>query len=152
MMANVNSEIDITKGIPTYESFKEHLETFQIEIHLEPQEFIRLFKNYVLNNLDIDLDELNVYTILDVKGAKLVLDIEYLEDNDPNELYFIMDEFKYHFGRSVFGIRAAMNLNVILRKILSNCNSYKLNDDGSFDVVYSLLDVTQNEIGQYINI
>ena len=95
---------------------------------------------------------MNVLTILDIKGQRIVLDVEYLEENDINELTFLMDEFKLHFGRSIFGVRAAMNLNVILRKILSNCNSYKLNDDGSFDVVYSLLDVTQNEIGQYINI
>jgi hypothetical protein len=63
-----------------------------------------------------------------------------------------MDEFKYHFGRSVFAIRTAINASVVLRKILSNCSSYRWNDDGSIDICYSLLDITQNEIGQYLTI
>ena len=63
-----------------------------------------------------------------------------------------MDEFKHHFGRSVFAIRTCINVSVILRKILANCSSYKWNEDGSIDVCYSLLDITQLEIGQYLNI
>jgi hypothetical protein len=152
MMANIHSEIDLNKGIPNLESFKENLESFIVEIHLEPDEFICLFKEYIKSNLDLDLDELNVLTILDFKSRRIVLDVEYLEENDINELIFLMDEFKYHFGRSVFAIRTAINASVVLRKILSNCSSYRWNDDGSIDICYSLLDITQNEIGQYLTI
>lgn len=152
MIANVNSEINLNNGVPTYESFKDHLESFTIQIHLEAYELVQLFKSYVKTNLDIDLDELNIITILDIKSSRIVLDVEYLEDNDPNELFYLMDEFKHHFGRSVFAIRAAINLSTVLRKVLSSCNSYSFNSDGSLDVIYSLLDVTQNEIGQYLNL
>ena len=152
MMANIYSEIDLNKGVPTIESFKENMQDFIINIHLEASEFICLFKEYIRNNLDIDLDELNVLTILDIKCQRIVLDTEFLEDNDINELVYLMDEFKHHFGRSVFAIRTCINVSVILRKILANCSSYKWNEDGSIDVCYSLLDITQLEIGQYLNI
>ena len=152
MMANIYSEIDLNKGVPTIESFKENMQDFIINIHLEASEFICLFKEYIRNNLDIDLDELNVLTILDIKCQRIVLDTEYLEDNDINELVYLMDEFKYHFGRSVFSIRTSINISVVLRKILANCSSYIWNDDGSINVCYSLLDITQAEIGQYLTI
>jgi hypothetical protein len=152
MMANVYSEIDLNKGIPSLESFKENLESFVVEIHLTPTEFICLFKEYIRINLDIDLDELNVLTILDLKSQRIVLDTEFLEENDINELIYLMDEFKYHFGRSVFAIRTSINVSTILRKILANCSSYKWNEDGSIDICYSLLDITQQEIGQYLTI
>ena len=152
MIANIHSEIDLNNGIPTIDSFKNNIEDFIMEIHLEPNEFICLFKEYIKSNLDIDLDELNVLTILDIKCQRIVLDTEYLEDNDINELVYLMDEFKYHFGRSVFSIRTAINISVVLRKILANCSSYVWNDDGSINVCYSLLDITQAEIGQYLTI
>ncbi len=152
MMANIHSEIDLNKGIPSLESFKENLESFTVEIHLEPEEFICLFKEYVRSNLDLDLDELNVLVILDFKSRRIVLDTEYLEDNDINELIYLIDEFKYHFGRSIFDIRTAVNASVALRKILANCSSYCWNDDGTIDIRYSLLDITQTEIGQYLTI
>ena len=152
MMANIHSEIDLNKGIPSLESFKENLESFIVEIHLEPDEFICLFKEYIRSNLDLDLDELNVLTILDFKSRRIVLDTEYLEENDINELIYLIDEFKYHFGRSIFDIRTAVNASIALRKILSNCSSYRWNNDGSIDICYSLLDITQNEIGQYLNL
>lgn len=152
MMANVYSEIDLNKGIPNLESFKDNLESFVVEIHLTPTEFICLFKEYIRTNLDIDLDELNVLTILDLKSQRIVLDTEFLEENDINELIYLIDEFKYHFGRSVFSIRTSMNISTILRKILANCSSYKWNEDGSIDICYSLLDITQQEIGQYLTI
>lgn len=152
MMANVYSEIDLNKGIPNLESFKENLDSFVVEIHLTPTEFICLFKEYIRINLDIDLDELNVLTILDLKSQRIVLDTEFLEENDINELIYLIDEFKYHFGRSVFSIRTSMNISTILRKILANCSSYKWNEDGSIDICYSLLDITQQEIGQYLTI
>lgn len=152
MMANVYSEIDLNKGIPNLESFKDNLESFVVEIHLTPTEFICLFKEYIRTNLDIDLDELNVLTILDLKSQRIVLDTEFLEENDINELIYLIDEFKYHFGRSVFSIRTSMNISTILRKILANCSSYKWNEDGSMDICYSLLDITQQEIGQYLTI
>ena len=111
-----------------------------------------LFKEYIKNNLDIDLDELNVLTILDIKSKRIVLDVEFLEENDMSELFYLMDEFKYHFGRSVFAIRTAVDISVIVRKILANCSSYKWNEDGSINICYSLLDITQTEIGQYLTI
>lgn len=152
MMANVYSEIDLNKGIPNLESFKDNLESFVVEIHLTPAEFICLFKEYIRTNLDIDLDELNVLTILDLKSQRIVLDTEFLEENDINELIYLMDEFKYHFGRSVFAIRTSINISTVLRKILANCSSYKWNENGSMDICYSLLDITQQEIGQYLTI
>lgn len=152
MIANIHSEIDLNNGVPTYESLKEQLENFEVEIKLEPVEFVKLFKNYITTNLDIDLDELNVLTILDIKSQRIVLDTECLEENDVNELIFLMDEFKHHFGRSVFAIRTAINISVVLRKILSNCSLYRMNPDGSLIICYSLLDITQLEIGQYLNL
>ncbi len=152
MIANVHSEIDLNKGVPSIESFKENIDSFVMEIHLEPSEFICLFKEYIRSNLDIDLDELNVLTILDIKSQRIVLDTEFLEENDINELIYLMDEFKYHFGRSIFSLRTCVNIQTALRKILANCSSYKWNDDGSINICYSLLDITQMEIGQYLNI
>jgi hypothetical protein len=152
MMANVYSEIDLNKGIPSLESFKENLESFVLDIHLEPEEFVCLFKEYIRSNLDIDLDELNILTILDIKSQRIVLDTEYLEENDPNELFLLIDEFKHHFGRSVFTIRTSVNISTIVRKVLANCSSYVWNEDGSINICYSLLDITQTEIGQYLTI
>lgn len=152
MNANIYSEIDLNQGIPTIEFFKKSLDSFTIEINLTATEFICLFKEYIKSNLDIDLDELNVLTILDLKSQRIVLGIEYLEENDMNELIYLMDEFKHHFGRSVFTLRAAINISVVLRKILSNCSSYRWNEDGSISICYSLLDITQAEIGQYLTI
>ena len=152
MIANIYSEIDLNKGVPTIESFKENIQDFVVNIHLEASEFISLFKEYIRNNLDIDLDELNILTILDIKCQRIVLDTEFLENNDINELVYLIDEFKHYFGRSVFALRTSINISVILRKILANCSSYKWNEDGSIDVAYSLLDITQLEIGQYLNI
>ena len=58
MVANVHSEIDLNKGIPSIESFKENLDSFVINIHLEPTEFICLFKEYIKSNLDyFEIDE-----------------------------------------------------------------------------------------------
>lgn len=150
MMANVYSEIDLNNGIPTIDSLD--LKDFTINIHLEASEFIVLFKEYIRNNLDIDLDELNVLTILDIKCQRIVLDTEFLEDNDINELVYLIDEFKHHFGRSVFTLRTTVNVSVIIRKILANCSGYSWNEDGSIDIAYSLSDITQMEIGQYLNI
>ena len=152
MFANVHHEIDLKKGLPTVETFKEHFENFTIAIHLEAYELLLLFKNYIRNNLDIDLDELGVITIFDNKSKRIVLDTEYLEINDREELFFLIDEFKYYFGKSIFEIRAVINMQVLLRKLISNCENYKFNTDGSIDIEYSLYNINENDLENYIKI
>ena len=80
------------------------------------------------------LDMLDVFTILDTKGKKFVLDTSELEENDKAELIFLIDEFKHHFGRSVFSIRTSVNVSTIVRKVLANCSSYVWNEDGSINI------------------
>ncbi len=152
MFANVHSEIDLNKGIPTIKSFEENLDNFTVNIHLESCELVSLFKNYVRVNLDIDLDELEVFIILDAKNKRLVLDTSELEENDMGELIYLLDEFKYHFGKSIFEIRAIINTQILFRKIISNCDSYMWNNDGSIDIEYSLYNITEDELNKYLNL
>ena len=152
MIANIRNEIDLTNNMPTSDYIMNHLDNFEMDIRLEPKEFVNLFKSYVSINLDIDLDELDIMVILDLKSNRIALDMAHLEEDDIEEWLYIIDEFKIHFGRSVFSLRTSLSLPIVLRKILANCSSYKWNEDGSIDVCYSLLDITQLEIGQYLNI
>ena len=89
MFANIHSEIDLRQGIPTIKNFENNFDEFVINIHLESYELIALFKNYVKINLDIDLDELDVFIILDAKSQRLVLDTSELEENDMGELIYL---------------------------------------------------------------
>ena len=152
MFANIHSEIDLKQGIPTFESFKNNFEDLTIKIHLESHELISLFKNYIRINLDIDLDMLNVFIILDTKGEKLVLDTDELEENDKAELIYLMDEFKHHFGRSIFEFRRILNTQTLFRRLISGYNNYNWNPDGSIDIEYSLYNITESELDKYLNI
>ena len=152
MFANIHSEIDLKQGIPTFENFKNNFEDFTIKIHLESHELISLFKNYIRINLDIDLDMLNVFIILDTKGEKLVLDTDELEENDKAELIYLMDEFKHHFGRSIFEFRRILNTQTLFRRLISGYNNYNWNPDGSIDIEYSLYNITESEFNKYLNI
>lgn len=152
MFANIHSEIDLKQGIPTFESFKNNFEDFTIKIHLESTELISLFKNYIRINLDIDLDMLNVFIILDIKGEKFVLNTDELEENDKAELVYLMDEFKHHFGKSIFEFRRVLNTQTLFRRLISGYNSYNWNPDGSIDIEYSLYNITESEFNKYLNI
>ncbi len=152
MFANVHSEIDLRQGVPTIDTFKEHFEDFTINIHLEPDEIVSLFREYIKDNLDIDLNMLNVLIIFDIKHKKLILDTEELEENDINELIYLQDEFKHYFGKSIFDIRCSINTNVLFRRLLGDYNEYKWNEDGSINIEYSLYNITKEEINKYIGI
>ena len=152
MIANIRNEIDLTNNMPTSDYIMNHLDNFEMDIRLEPKEFVNLFKSYVSINLDIDLDELDIMVILDLKSNRIALDMAHLEEDDIEEWLYIIDEFKIHFGRSVFSLRTSLSLSIILRKILANCSMYKWNTDGSINITYSLLDITNAEIGQYLNL
>ena len=138
MFANMYSEIDLRQGIPTLESFKNYFEDFTINIHLESTELISLFKNYIRINLDIDLDMLDVFIILDTKSKKFVLNTDELEENDKAELIFLIDEFKHHFGKSIFEFRRIINTQTLFRRLISGYDNYNWNQDGSIDIEYSL--------------
>ena len=152
MIANIRNEIDLNNNMPTSDYIMNHLDNFEMDIRLEPKEFVNLFKSYVSINLDIDLDELDIMVILDLKSNRIALDMAHLEEDDIEEWLYIIDEFKIHFGRSVFSLRTSLSLPIVLRKILANCSMYKWNTDGSINITYSLLDITNAEIGQYLNL
>ena len=152
MFVNMHHEINLKQGIPTIDTFKEHFEDFTISIHLEAYELVSFFKNYVRTNLDIDLDELEVLVIFDNRSKRIVLDTEYLENNDREELFLLIDEFKYHFGKNIFEIRAALNTQVLLRKLISACESYKFNVDGSIDIEYLLYNINETDLENYMKI
>jgi hypothetical protein len=152
MLANIHSMIDLNQGQITLDSIKEHLDDFSITIHLESHELLCVFKKYIKDNLDIDLDMLDVLTILDLKSKKIVLDVEELEENDRNELFYLIDEFRYHFGKSIFDIRTSINTNVLFRRLLGDFDEYRWEEDGSLDIEYSLYNITKEELDKYINI
>jgi hypothetical protein len=152
MFVNMHSEIDLKQGLPTIETFKNNFEDFTVEIHLEPNELISLFKNYVRINLDIDLDMLDVFIILDTKVNKIVLNTDELEENDKAELIFLIDEFKHHFGRSIFEFRRILNTQTLFRRLISGYNNYNWNQDGSINIEYSLYNITESELNKYLNI
>lgn len=152
MFANMHSEIDLKQGLPTLESFKNNFEDFTIKIHLEPNELISLFKNYIRINLDIDLDELDIFIILDTKGKKFILDTEELEENDKAELIFLIDEFKHHFGKSIFEFRTILNTSTLFRRLINGYDNYIWNQDGSIDIEYLLYNITESELNKYLNI
>ena len=130
MFANVHQEIDLKQGLPTIDLIKKNFDDFTIDIHITTDEFIVLFKNYVRNNLDI----------------------EELERNDPKELLYLLEEFKYHFGRSIFEIRAVINLNILFRKMFSNCDCYTFTKEGMLNISYNLTNISQNDINNYNNL
>ena len=152
MFANMHSEIDLKQGLPTIESFKNNFEDFTIKIHLEANELIALFKNYLRLNLDIDLNLLEIFIILDTKGKKLILDTTELEENDRAELLFLIDEFKHHFGKSIFEFRTIINTQTLFRRLISGYDNYTWNEDGSIDIEYLLYNITESELNKYLNI
>ena len=94
MIANIRNEIDLTNNMPTSDYIMNHLDNFEMDIRLEPKEFVNLFKSYVSINLDIDLDELDIMVILDLKSNRIALDMAHLEEDDIEEWLYIIDEFK----------------------------------------------------------
>lgn len=152
MLANIHSMIDLNQGQITLDSIKEHLDDFSITIHLESHELLCVFKKYIKDNLDIDLDMLDVLTILDLRSKKIVLDVEELEENDRNELFYLIDEFRYHFGKSIFDIRTSINTNVLFRRLLGDFDEYRWEEDGSLNIEYSLYNITKEDLEKYINI
>lgn len=152
MIANVHSEINLKQGLPTLETFKDNFEDFTVNIHLEPEELVIFFKNYIKEYLDIDLDMLNVLVIFDSKTQRFVLDTEELETNDKNELLYMIDEFKHHFGKSIFIFRAIINSQVLFRRLFNNYDSYNWNQDGSIDIEYSLYNITKAEFEKFIDV
>ena len=152
MLANIHSMIDLNQGQITLDSIKEHLDEFSITIHLESHELLCVFKKYIKDNLDIDLDMLDVLTILDLRSKKIVLDVEELEENDRNELFYLIDEFRYHFGKSIFDVRTSINTNLLFRRLLGDFDEYRWEEDGSLNIEYSLYNITKEELDKYINI
>lgn len=152
MLANIHSMIDFNQGQITLDNFKEYLDDFSITIHLESHELLCVFKKYIKDNLDIDLDMLDVLTILDLKSKKIVLDVEELEENDRNELFYLIDEFRYHFGKSIFDVRTSINTNVLFRRLLGDFDEYRWEEDGSLNIEYSLYNITKEDLDKYINI
>ena len=79
-------------------------------------------------------------------------DTDELEENDKSELVYLMDEFKHHFGRSIFEFRRILNTQTLFRRLISGYNNYNWNPDGSIDIEYSLYNITKAEFEKFIDI
>lgn len=150
MIVKINTEVDLDYDIPIVDYLKSNIEDFNIEMKIARTEYCILFKRYVEDNLDIDLDELDVLVIANSE-MELTLDTSILEKNDEEEYYLLIKELKHHFGKSVFTNKYSLSSRIINRRLFFGCIDYYVENDYII-VNYCITDSMANDIIEYINI
>ncbi len=101
-------------------------------------EFISIFKNVLINQLDMDLDELNVTVIAKYSNNRLhmTLDTDILKRNNFLQYIQFVQLMKKIFDPFIFTVNTALDVNILINKLFLDFEYYRVNSDMSIELYY----------------
>jgi hypothetical protein len=98
-------------------------------------DFVKIFKNYLIDELFIDLDELNVWTTIKIIDNRLylTLNIDELIEESYSKYVLLIRDLEKHFGPQFFVVGHSINTNLLLSKIFDSCSYFAITKD-SIDI------------------
>ena len=107
-------------------------------IKLEVTELISIFKSILIDSLKIDLDILEVTVVVKYSNNRLhmVLDTELLREKSMTSYLYLIQDIKRIFGPGIFILGSSIDTNILINKIFSGYDYYRINSDMSLELYY----------------
>lgn len=101
-------------------------------------DLISIFKTVLNDSLGINLDILEVTILAKYSNNRLhmVLDTELLREKSVASYLYLIQDIKRIFGPDIFVLGSSIDTNVLINKIFSGYDYYKINTDMSLELYY----------------
>lgn len=105
---------------------------------LNISDLISIFKSILIDSLNVNLDILEVTVVVKYLNNRLhmVLDTELLREKSMTSYLYLIQDIKRVFGPDIFILGASIDTNVLINKIFSGYNFYRINQDMSLEIYY----------------
>lgn len=107
-------------------------------VKLNISDLISIFKTVLIDSLNVDLDILEVTVIAKYSNNRLhmALDTELLREKSMTSYLYLIQDIKRIFGPHIFILGTSIDTNVLINKIFSGYERYKVNTDMSLEIYY----------------
>ena len=107
-------------------------------VSLTALELMSIFKSVLLENLNIDLDKLNVISLIKYSNNRLhiTLDTEELRNTNPVLYLDMIHNIKKIFSPYIFTVNTAIDVNILINKLFSGYDYYSINEDMIIEIYY----------------
>lgn len=101
-------------------------------------EIISIFKSVLIDCANIDLDELEVYPITKYSNNRLhiTLDMDLLRENSAYLYYDTIQIIKKIFSPYIFTVNTALDINILINKLFTGYEYYRINEDMTIEIYY----------------
>lgn len=115
-----------------------YIEVAEPTILLTATEIISIFKSVLIDSANIDLDKLGVYTIIKYFNNRLhiTLDMDELRNKNSYLYYETVHIIKRLFSPYIFTVNTALDVNILINKLFSGYEYYKINEDATIEIYY----------------
>lgn len=105
---------------------------------LSISELISILKSVLIDKLNIDLDELDVSVIAKYSNNRLhmAFDADLLRRKALVDYIQFIEDIKKVFSPYIFTINTAIDVNILINKLFSGFDYYKINTDMSIEIYY----------------
>ena len=107
-------------------------------VKLNVTDLISIFKAILIDSLNVDLDILEVTVVAKYSNNRLhmVLDTELLREKSMTAYLYLIQDIKRIFGPHIFALGTSIDTNVLINKVFSGYEYYKVNTDMSLEIYY----------------
>lgn len=107
-------------------------------VKLTISEFISVFKSVLIDSLNIDLDILEVTVVAKYSNNRLhmALDTELLRESSTTSYLYLIQDIKRVFGPHIFTLGTSIDTNILINKIFSGYDCYRINEDMTIEIYY----------------
>ena len=101
-------------------------------------ELISILKNVLKDSINLDLDELNIVPIAKYSNNRLhlTLDADSLFEESYYKYYCFIEDVKRVFGPFIFAVNTAVETNILINKLFSGFDHYRINNDMTIEIYY----------------
>jgi hypothetical protein len=105
---------------------------------LEITDLISILKSVLIDNLNLDLDKLEVNVIAKYSNNRLhmALGADLLRRTDMFQYIQMIQDMKKFFGPSIFTVSTAIDSNILINKLFTGYEFYRINEDMSLEIYY----------------
>jgi hypothetical protein len=114
------------------------IEVIEPTLVLTATEIISIFKSVLIECADIDLDKLEVYSIIKYSNNRLhiTLDMDLLRENSAYLYYDTIQIIKKMFSPYIFTVNTALDVNILINKLFTGYEYYRINEDMTIEIYY----------------
>ena len=114
-----------------------------ITIDVDYRELESLIKQYIKNNIDIDMDILNYNLNVDIKKNNIYIKVDYPAE-DKNEYVLFTKELKHLLGNQIINNKSEINSKIMLRTMFIEALRFNISDS-NLKITYDIDNLNELE-------